>query len=113
MPASVTPARISSLVRTTDSETTVTANSAAHRYMISTLLRCECPMFSSRWCRCFLSGANGDCPALARLATASSRSAYGMMKIAAGSRIGRMVGNLFSVFFRMLGSSVAVLEIGP
>jgi hypothetical protein len=39
--ATVTMARTNSGVRTIDSRMTVPENSAAHRYMISTLVRCE------------------------------------------------------------------------
>ena len=77
----------------TERPTTVPENSAAHRYMSSTVCRCEWPMFCSRWCRCWRSAANGDCPASIRRTTASSRSVYGMIKIAIGSSSGRMVAN--------------------
>ena len=36
---------------------------AVHAYRISTACRCECPMSSSRWCRCLRSALNGDLPA--------------------------------------------------
>jgi hypothetical protein len=67
--------RMYSEVRTIDSQTTIPENRAAHRYMISTLARCEWPMASRRCCRCFLSGANTDVPARVRRITAISRSA--------------------------------------
>ena len=47
---------------------------ADQRYMTSTARRGEWPSSSSRWCRCCLSGANGDRPARVRRTTASSRS---------------------------------------
>ena len=44
----VVTAKTNSGVRAIDSQTIAAENSAAHRYMISTLARCECPMSSSR-----------------------------------------------------------------
>ena len=46
--ASVMTAKTSSAVRSTDSQTIVPEKSAAHKYMISTLRRCEWPMSSRR-----------------------------------------------------------------
>jgi hypothetical protein len=68
-------ARTNRGVRTIDSQMTVPENSAAHRYMIRTEVRCEWPMASRRCCRCFLSGVNTDVPARVRRTTAISRSA--------------------------------------
>jgi hypothetical protein len=67
--------RMYSDVRAIDSQTTLPANRAAHRYKSKTLVRCEWPMASSRCCRCFLSGVNTDVPARVRRTTAISRSA--------------------------------------
>ena len=60
--------------RTGSRSPTPNATSAAHSHMISTARRCEWPISSSRWCRCCLSGANGDRPARVRRTTASTRS---------------------------------------
>jgi hypothetical protein len=96
-PATVTMPRTSSFVRMMDSSTTVPANKDAHRYMSRTLPRCECPMASSRCCRCFLSAENGDCPARVRRTTASSRSAYGISMMMAGTSSGRISGKRLTV----------------
>ena len=93
----MTNASTSSLVRMIDSSTTVPANKTAHKYMIRTLARCECPIASSRCCRCFLSAENGDCPARVRRTTASRRSAYGISMMMAGTRSGRISGNRLTV----------------
>src|SRR5680860_1627228 len=53
----------------------------AHIHMIRTARRWECPISRSRWCRCSLSGANGERPARVRRTTASTRSANGTMRI--------------------------------
>jgi hypothetical protein len=95
--APVTMIRTYRDVRTMDSQATLPANRAAHKYMSRTLVLCEWPMASRRWCRCFLSAENGDVPALVRRTTAISRSAYGISKIAAGSSSGTIAPNRFTV----------------
>ena len=56
-------------------------------------------MLSRRWCRCCRSAAMIGWPARVRRMTANIRSAYGMMKIAAGTSRGRNVGNRSRVWF--------------
>ena len=61
--------------------------------MTSTARRWECPIDSSRWCRCILSGENGDRPLRVRRMTASSRSMNGMTSTAIGTSSGRASGS--------------------
>jgi hypothetical protein len=111
--------RISSFVRMIDSSTTVPANKAAHKYMSRTLVRCECPMARSRCWRCFLSAENGESPARVRRTTASSRSAYGISMMMAGTSSGRISGKRLTVpplyadgVVSVFGSRDARLEMG-
>ena len=69
------------------------ATSAAHIHMMKTARRWECPISSSRWCRCCLSGANGDRPARVRRTTARVRSTIGTIRIETGSSSGSSVGS--------------------
>ena len=69
-----------------DRPTTMPENMAAHRYMSSTLCRCEWPMLSSRWCRCCAVRVERRHAARVRRITASSRSVYGMSQIATGQQ---------------------------
>ena len=57
--------------------TAPTATTNTHVYSSNTTFRCECPNVKSRWCRCFLSALNGDCPLRTRRTTAITRSSSG------------------------------------
>ena len=68
--------------------TAPTATTNTHVYSSNTTLRCECPNVRSRWCRCFLSALNGDCPLRTRRTTAITRSNSGTATAASTTIMG-------------------------
>ena len=68
------------------------ANENVQRYKRKVAERCECPNIIIRWCRCSLSGAKGERPALVLLIIAEIKSINGIAKTPNGSSIGSKVG---------------------
>ena len=85
---------------------TGTAKVAVHRYNTIAALFWELPDASNLWCKCNLSGANGDLPELVRRKIANPKSSNGIARTANGKKSGNNAGPMFS-------SDIALASICP